>query len=60
MLRTLPDAQREVVLMRFVEAMTLSEIAVALDVPEGTVKSRLHSALARLRQDPRTIRYFSE
>ena len=54
----LPDAQREVVLMRFVDDMSLEEIGVALAIPTGTVKSRLHNALAVLRDDPRTRRYF--
>ena len=39
--------------------MSLIEIAGALGVPEGTVKSRLHNAIAALRKDERTVRYFS-
>jgi RNA polymerase sigma-70 factor (ECF subfamily) len=54
----LPDAQREVVLMRFVDGMTLADIAEALNIPLGTVKSRLHKALATLRHDERTRHYF--
>ena len=50
----LPQAQREVLLMRFVDDMSLAEIAAALVIPLGTVKSRLHNALATLRHDPRT------
>ncbi len=49
---------REVVLMRFVDDLSLQEIAAALAIPTGTVKSRLHNALATLRDDPRTRRYF--
>lgn len=49
MVARLPDAQREVVLLRFVDEWSLEEIASALDVPVGTVKSRLHHALKRLR-----------
>jgi RNA polymerase sigma-70 factor (ECF subfamily) len=56
----LPEAQREVVLMRFVDDMSLREIAVALRIPLGTVKSRLHNALKALRDDERTRRYFQE
>lgn len=48
----LPEAQREVVLLRFVHDMELAEIAVALDIPVGTVKSRLHHAVSTLRQNP--------
>jgi RNA polymerase sigma-70 factor (ECF subfamily) len=54
----LPEAQREVVLMRFVDGLSLVEIAEALGVPEGTVKSRLHNAIAALRKDDRTVQYF--
>ncbi|HVT81908.1 MAG TPA: sigma-70 family RNA polymerase sigma factor [Phycisphaerae bacterium] len=52
-LRLLSDAHREVVLMRFVDEMTLEEIAHALAVPLGTAKTRLHHALKNLRDDPR-------
>jgi RNA polymerase sigma-70 factor (ECF subfamily) len=55
---SLPAAQREVLLMRFVDDMSMQEIAEALGIPEGTVKSRLHHGLARLREDPRTRAYF--
>lgn len=57
-LATLSDEHREVVLMRFVDDMSLDEIAAALAVPPGTVKSRLHRALEILRNDPRTQEYF--
>ena len=56
----LNEAQREIVLMRFVDGMSLKEIAGALDVPLGTVKSRLHHALQALRNDRRTRDYFLE
>jgi RNA polymerase sigma-70 factor (ECF subfamily) len=45
----LSDVQQEVVLLRFVDGLDLQAIADALDVPLGTVKSRLHSALEFLR-----------
>jgi len=50
----LPSTQREVLLMRFVDGMRLSEIARALGIPVGTVKSRLFHALETLRSDPRS------
>lgn len=56
----LPESQREVVLLRFVDGLSLDEIAEAMDVPTGTVKSRLHNALAALRKDPRTREFFFE
>ena len=55
---SLPAAQREVLLLRYADDMNLGEIAAALDVPAGTVKSRLHHALRALREDPRTRHYF--
>lgn len=57
---TLPDAQCEVLLMRFVDDLSLAEIADALEIAVGTVKSRLHHALNALRDDERTRRYFLE
>jgi len=59
-LAVLPDEQREVLLMRFVDDMSLQEIATALNIPVGTVKSRLHHALQKLRDDRRTKDYFLE
>lgn len=55
----LPEGQREVLLMRFVDGLSLQEIAAAIGIPEGTVKSRIHNAIATLRQDDRARRYFS-
>jgi RNA polymerase sigma-70 factor, ECF subfamily len=57
-LALVPQAQRQVVLMRFVDEMSIEEIAEALAVPPGTVKSRLHHAIETLRNDGRTRRYF--
>lgn len=59
-LTILPDEQREVLLMRFVDDMSLQEIAVVLNIPLGTVKSWLHRALQTLRDDRRTRDYFLE
>jgi RNA polymerase sigma-70 factor (ECF subfamily) len=57
-LAALSEEQREIVLMRFLDDMSLDEIAIALDVPTGTIKSRLHRALETLRNDPRAQDYF--
>ena len=54
----LAEGQREVLLMRYVDGMSLAEIGDALGIPVGTVKSRIHNALATLRQDARTRAYF--
>lgn len=57
-LAALPEGQREVLLLRFVDDLELAEIAAALEIPLGTVKSRLHEALRKLREDPRTRSYY--
>lgn len=49
---------REVLRLRFVDGWKLDEIADALELPLGTIKSRLHNALKMLRQDPRTRKLF--
>ena len=46
----LPADQRQVVALRFFQDMPLERIADETNVPLGTVKSRLHRALARLRE----------
>jgi RNA polymerase sigma-70 factor (ECF subfamily) len=46
----LPGKQRTVFLLRFVEEMELSEIATAMGLHVGTVKSHLHRALAAVRK----------
>jgi RNA polymerase sigma-70 factor, ECF subfamily len=48
-LQSLAPEFREVVALRFFADLSLDEIARCQDVPTGTVKSRLHTALARLR-----------
>jgi len=50
LLAELPPAQREVVLLRFADDLSLPQIAAALSVPVGTVKSRLHHALGALKK----------
>ncbi len=44
----------------FVDDMKIREISEALNVPMGTVKSRLYNALQTLRDDSRTRDYFLE
>jgi RNA polymerase sigma-70 factor (ECF subfamily) len=56
----LPEEQREVILLRFVDGLSLAEIAEAMDIPLGTVKSRLHNALQALRSDERTKDFFQQ
>ena len=59
-LTKLPQGQREVLLLRFVDDMTLEQISQALDISISTVKSRLYRALDKLRQDKRIKDYFLE
>jgi len=47
---SLPEKHRQVVLLRFFEDASLEEIAAVLDCSLGTVKSRLHHALEKLRR----------
>lgn len=46
----LPEAQRDAVVLRFLLDWNNAEIAQALDVPEGTIKSRVSRGLAALRE----------
>jgi RNA polymerase sigma-70 factor (ECF subfamily) len=46
----LPDRLREVLWLRFYEEFSEAEIADALGVPRGTVKSRLHGAIRELKR----------
>jgi RNA polymerase sigma-70 factor, ECF subfamily len=46
----LPDAQRDVLELRLSQDLTYVEIAEVLAIPVGTVRSRLHLAVAALRQ----------
>jgi RNA polymerase sigma-70 factor (ECF subfamily) len=45
----LPENMRAVLLLRYYEGMSEAEMAEALEIPRGTVKSRLHAALRELR-----------
>ena len=49
-LRQLPEDQRAVVVLRLVEGYSVSETAKMLDVPMGTVASRLSRAQQALQQ----------
>jgi len=59
-LANLSEEHREVLQLRYVDGLALTEIAEAVEVPLGTVKSRLHNALEALRQDKRARQYFEE
>ena len=45
----LPEKHRRIILLRFYEDASLPDMAQVLGCPVGTVKSRLHHALEKLR-----------
>jgi len=47
-LQVLPDDQRQVIVMAFMDDMTQAEIADKLDMPLGTVKSRMRLAYRKM------------
>lgn len=47
----LPDVLKQVVLLAYYQGLKYREIAEILDIPVGTVKSRLHAALVKLQQE---------
>lgn len=48
--RRLKEIDRQVIYLRYYLELSIEETALALGIPGGTVKSRLHRALARLRK----------
>ncbi|MFQ3592665.1 MAG: RNA polymerase sigma factor [Gemmataceae bacterium] len=46
----LPELLRQVLILAYYQGMKYREIAEILDIPVGTVKSRLHAALAKLQE----------
>ncbi len=49
-IETLPEKHQRVILLRFFEDASLTDIAALLGCSVGTVKSRLHYALEKLRE----------
>lgn len=49
-LRTIPDEQRQILILSYVEDLPQSEIAARLSIPLGTVKSRMRLAYGHLRR----------
>jgi RNA polymerase sigma-70 factor (ECF subfamily) len=46
----LPDFLRQVVILAYYQGLKYREVADILDIPVGTVKSRLHAALVKLQE----------
>ena len=57
LMESLPVGQREVLMLRYADGLSLADIAQALEVPLGTVKSRLHNAIEAMRGDERAKKY---
>jgi RNA polymerase sigma-70 factor (ECF subfamily) len=55
-LQKLSPEHQQVLVLREFEQMTYEEIAAVLDVPRGTVESRLHRARAELREKLKSYR----
>lgn len=58
LLASLPAERREILSLRFVDDLSLEEIAQVLGIPLGTVKSRLHLAIKALREHPAARNFF--
>jgi RNA polymerase sigma-70 factor, ECF subfamily len=59
-LDVLPEKLRIVMLLAAIEGYNTREVAKLLDLPEGTVKSRLHAARKQLAEALRTSGVFSD
>jgi len=49
-IQRLSDEHKTLIMLRFGQGLQIGQIAAMLNIAEGTVKSRLHRALARLRE----------
>jgi RNA polymerase sigma-70 factor (ECF subfamily) len=59
-IQQLSPSHREVIILRYYEGMKIHEIGRHIGVSRGTVKSRLHYAVSRLRQlIPEELNLFS-
>ena len=54
-LEQLDERSRAVIILRYDRGLSVSETAAALEVPEGTVRSRTHAGITRLREYMRTL-----
>ena len=57
---TLPDALREILILAYFNQFSYKQIAEILSIPIGTVKSRLHTAVARFAKEWKSTRSSEE
>ncbi len=60
LLRGLTPGQREIITLRFIDDHSLQAIGEILDIPLGTVKSRLHKAVEAMRKLPSVKDFFEK
>ena len=60
LLQGLTPGQREIITLRFIDDQPLKDIGEILDIPLGTVKSRLHKAIDAMRQLPNVKDFFEK
>lgn len=60
LLQGLTPGQREIITLRFVDDLPLKAIAETLEIPPGTVKSRLHKAIEAMRKLPSVKDFFEK
>jgi RNA polymerase sigma-70 factor (ECF subfamily) len=53
----LPETLRQTLIMAYYQDLKYREIADALKIPVGTVKSRLHAALGKLQEMARAAKH---
>jgi RNA polymerase sigma-70 factor (ECF subfamily) len=51
----LPEKYRSVIILKYMEELSLNEISEILDLPLGTVKTRIHRGREALRQQLRYV-----
>ena len=49
-INALPNDLRAIVVLRFYAGLDATEIGAILNIPSGTVRSRLHRAMAQMRE----------
>ena len=59
-IKVLSDKQKEIIILHYQQELSIKEIAIMLDIPKGTVKSRLNSALSQLRTKKELLEDYEE